>query len=439
MMEISIIDDFDLQKIAHSGQCFRVREFEDGTFRFVTGREVLYIKELSAKHFEISCSDEVWSRTWVPYFDLERSYLHIRERIPDSDKYMQLAAREGQGIRILHQDPWETLVTFVVFQRKSIPAIKNSVELLAHMLIDPKLEASKDWYAFHPRGIYDKGPVKRFLMEHGIPHTKSGPLNITKAANINSAWAERRDSPDIANCVIDVVSYLESHNSFPEIQKIGVSLIEKLLREAIRIQELSVEVKPSTDPDYISDLCIKLIDNVPDSGNTPQQIASKLLTYYHLSMHSEIRVTGGDDRASVTSTTSNKPGDVNEEWCNKILKVYEITVKPFDGERIVDSYDCIEKFNQHSEQQIREVIVICRPKDCPTQIRTSGFSFYLGSIDHQNVRYYFWNIYEWVASMLQRMTDEGKELFLFSLNSYVNDVNTSEAVKREWRKIQGIE
>ena len=104
--------------------------------------------------------------------------------------------------------------------------------IVAHMLIDPELEASKNLYAFHPRGIYDKGPVKRFLMEHGIPHTKSGPLNITKAANINSAWAERRDSSDIANCVIDVVSYLESHNSISEIQEIGVSLIKKLLREA---------------------------------------------------------------------------------------------------------------------------------------------------------------------------------------------------------------
>lgn len=311
--------------------------------------------------------------------------------------------------------------------------------IVAHMLIDPELEASKNWYAFHPRGIYDKGPVKRFLMEHGIPHTKSGPLNITKAANINSAWAERRDSSDIANCVIDVVSYLESHNSISEIQEIGVSLIKKLLREAKRIQELSVEVKPSTDPDYISDLCIKLIDNVPNSGNTPQQIASKLLKYYHLSMHSEIRVTGGDDRASVTSTTSNKPGDVNEEWCNRILKVYEITVKPFDEERIIDSYDCIEKFNQHSEQQIREVIVICRPKDCPNQIRTSGLSLYLGSIDHQNVRYYFWNIYEWVVSMLQKMPDEGKEFFLRSLNCYINDANTSEAVKIEWRKLHNIE
>ena len=228
--------------------------------------------------------------------------------------------------------------------------------IVAHMLIDPKLEASKDWYAFHPRGIYDKGPIKKFLMEHGVPHTKSGPLNITKAANINSAWAERRESPDIANCVIDVVAYLESHNSIPEIQEIGVSLIKKLLKKAEHIQKLSVEVKLNSDPDYISELCIKLIDNVPDSGNTPQQIVSKLLKYYHYSMHSEVQVTGGDDRASATSTTSNKPGDINEEWCNKILKVYEITVKPFDEDRIIDSYDCIEKFNQHSEQKIREVI-----------------------------------------------------------------------------------
>lgn len=147
-MKISISDDFDLQKIAHSGQCFRVREFEDGTFRFVTGSEVLYIKELSSKYFEISCSDETWNRTWIPYFDLERNYFHVRETIPGSDTYMQLAAREGHGIRILHQDPWETLVTFIVSQRKSIPAIKNSVELLANRFGEAKTTPYETLYTF---------------------------------------------------------------------------------------------------------------------------------------------------------------------------------------------------------------------------------------------------------------------------------------------------
>lgn len=130
-MNISIADDFDLCKIARSGQCFRVKEFDEGIFRFVTGREVLYIRQQSAGCFEVSCPQETWQRVWVPYFDLGRRYFPVQKIIPDSDGYMKLAAQEGRGIRILHQDPWEMLVTFIISQRKSIPAIQQAVELLA--------------------------------------------------------------------------------------------------------------------------------------------------------------------------------------------------------------------------------------------------------------------------------------------------------------------
>lgn len=130
-MHIAIADDFDLAKIARSGQCFRVKELEDGWFRFITGRNVLYIRQQSAGGFEVSCPEEIWQRVWVPYFDLQRSYSPVQEIIPDSDSYMKLAAQEGRGIRILRQDPWEMLVTFLISQRKSIPAIQHAVELLA--------------------------------------------------------------------------------------------------------------------------------------------------------------------------------------------------------------------------------------------------------------------------------------------------------------------
>jgi N-glycosylase/DNA lyase len=147
-MEISIVDDFDLQKIAQSGQCFRVREFEDGTFRFVTGDEVLYIKKISSDLFEISCDEATWNDTWIPYFDLERCYLLVREAISSSDPYLHQAAKEGQGIRILRQEPWETLVTFIISQRKSIPAIKNSVELLAKRFGTVKTTPYETLYTF---------------------------------------------------------------------------------------------------------------------------------------------------------------------------------------------------------------------------------------------------------------------------------------------------
>jgi N-glycosylase/DNA lyase len=128
---ITIRDDFDLNKIADSGQCFRVRKFSDGLFRFVTKDKVLYIKEVTPRHFSISCGHSEWMDVWNPYFDLSRNYSLIRQAIQPSDKYMVTAANEGAGIRILRQDPWETLVTFIISQRKSIPAIKQSIELLS--------------------------------------------------------------------------------------------------------------------------------------------------------------------------------------------------------------------------------------------------------------------------------------------------------------------
>lgn len=147
-MEITILDDFDIQRIAHSGQCFRVREFEGGVFRFVTGNEVLYIKKVSDHYFEVSCSEKTWNHTWSPYFDFNRSYSSVLGAIPNTDTYMQKAAMEGQGIRILRQDPWETLVTFIISQRKSILSIKKSVELLAERFGETKATPFETLYTF---------------------------------------------------------------------------------------------------------------------------------------------------------------------------------------------------------------------------------------------------------------------------------------------------
>lgn len=130
-MRVIISDDFSLPKIASSGQCFRVKEFGDGTYRFITGKNILYIKNADRDSYEVSCTDEEWKEIWVPYFDLKRNYLEIRKSIPAIDTYLFKAAIEGQGIRILCQDPWEIMVTFIISQRKSISAIKHSVELLA--------------------------------------------------------------------------------------------------------------------------------------------------------------------------------------------------------------------------------------------------------------------------------------------------------------------
>lgn len=131
MRQIDIQDDFDLEKTASCGQCFRAKPLENGLFRFVSGEHVIYIKDMGNHQFSVSCTDDEWKEIWTRYFDLDRSYesLYYEER--EKHEFVRKAMDCGRGIRILRQDPWEMLVTFIISQRKSIPAISKSVEALA--------------------------------------------------------------------------------------------------------------------------------------------------------------------------------------------------------------------------------------------------------------------------------------------------------------------
>lgn len=126
-----IEDDFSPEKIMRSGQCFRVLRREDGAYRFITGREVLYLRPLGESAWEASCEEETWERVWAPYFDLGRDYRALRAAAAGKHPFIDEAMGLGEGLRLLRQDPWEMLVTFILSQRKSIPAISSAVETLA--------------------------------------------------------------------------------------------------------------------------------------------------------------------------------------------------------------------------------------------------------------------------------------------------------------------
>lgn len=303
------------------------------------------------------------------------------------------------------------------------------------MRLDNKFRASTGFYDCNPRAIYE-GSIKDFLIEKDIPHTKSGPLNVAKAVvALDMVWAEPRD--EAAKEVVKLVNFLEedSSNLEEKINNLGVSMLRRLITHSNNIAALSVEIDPSEDPNFLYYLCYELITKAPDAGNTPQKIAAFLLKSYHTLFQTGIEVTGGEDRASVTNTTSKKPGDVNEECEGHIYNVYEITVKKFDIARIKDSYDCISIYNDTYSTDINEITVICRPEDCPPDMKQSGLYGYLGQYTYQNIIYYYWDIFEWISNMLQHMTAKGRKEFYLLLNSYINETNTSEEVKRLWKKL----
>ena len=68
---------------------------------------------------------------WIDYFDLERDYSAIKKKLAEIDKYLNASVDFGYGIRILKQDPFETLISFILSANNNIPRIKGCVEKIA--------------------------------------------------------------------------------------------------------------------------------------------------------------------------------------------------------------------------------------------------------------------------------------------------------------------
>ncbi len=144
-MKITIDDDLDLDRIIDSGQCFRPSRIEEGVYRFITGDHVVQITnetlcsgktvnpDRDATTLSVSCTRKEWESIWHDYFDLDTNYRQIRKSIPKDDKFLTAAAKSGAGIRILRQDRFEMLISFIISQRKSIPAIRTSIERLVKL------------------------------------------------------------------------------------------------------------------------------------------------------------------------------------------------------------------------------------------------------------------------------------------------------------------
>lgn len=147
------LDHFDIKQILESGQVFRFEKIAEHSFILNAKQKLIKIvqqEESSSAIFyntNISEMDEVWS----PYFDLETSYAYIANTLREKDPFMKQAVDFGKGIRILKQDPWEMLISFIISQNKSIPQIKTCIENISCAFgfpINEQTGQEKNYYSF---------------------------------------------------------------------------------------------------------------------------------------------------------------------------------------------------------------------------------------------------------------------------------------------------
>lgn len=352
----------------------------------------------------------------------------IAERYDEVTKLMEQLINKAQEnnyvLKPAFSNDLSTLFSTTVWGFREITLV-----ITIARLHDPNFKASEAFYDCNPRPLYE-GPIRDKLLSLNVPNRKSGPLNVAKATvGINGEWAGQRRPSNVAKAVVNIVQWIES-SSNEELENFGACLMSKFLAEAERVESLNVDVDPKSDPYFISIACTKLITKTPDGGNTPQRIFGQLLHSYHEDINSGIIVTGYEDRASTTSLTSKKPGDVNEETLSGvILRIYEVTVKPFNMQRIKESYDTVKAYEKENGTPINEILVVCRKNDIPVEMEPTNLNGMLGKYSYRDVEYYFIDIYEWLMLQLLRMTPNARILFYESLGEYIREPNTAEKVK----------
>ena len=125
-------ETFNLKDIFECGQCFRWNEQEDGSYTGIWKENVVNIKkEREDFVFTGICENNNLEEEIQKYFDLDRNYEEIKKELSKKDEYMKTSIAYGKGIRILNQDLWETIISFIISANNNIPRIKGIIERLS--------------------------------------------------------------------------------------------------------------------------------------------------------------------------------------------------------------------------------------------------------------------------------------------------------------------
>ena len=130
---VSEIELFTVSQTFDCGQCFRFTVTENEAVGYAYGRKITFTQLSENEIFISPCTEEEFHTLWKSYLSLDTDYKSVREEmisLRKSDVSLSAAMETGKGIRILRQEPWETLCSFIISQNNNIPRIKKIIDAL---------------------------------------------------------------------------------------------------------------------------------------------------------------------------------------------------------------------------------------------------------------------------------------------------------------------
>lgn len=125
------VSDFDPKHIFECGQCFRWKDQGDGSYTGVAKRRVINVSREGDTIYLKNTNLEDFNNIWKDYFDLDTDYSKIKNELRNMDEYLEKATEFGWGIRLLRQDPWEMIISFIISSNNRIPMIQKAIKNLS--------------------------------------------------------------------------------------------------------------------------------------------------------------------------------------------------------------------------------------------------------------------------------------------------------------------
>jgi len=194
---------FNIKDTLECGQTFRFYEYENG-YLIISGSRACYAYEKDNSTI-IECLDGDKDYFYA-YFDLERDYEKIvKKAVEYGNEMLKTSAQNAKGIRILRQDKFEMIISFVISQNNNIPRIKSIIEKLCFSLGEKKSFLGKEYYAFPTiESILSK--EKSFFTSLGLGYRDAYILETANALNttLNISVLESLSTTDLKNALVSV-------------------------------------------------------------------------------------------------------------------------------------------------------------------------------------------------------------------------------------------
>lgn len=144
---IKDVKNFNLKHIFECGQCFRWNKCSNGNYIGVAYGKVIELEEKENDIIIYNATESDFLNIWCEYFDLYRDYSAIKQEL-DKDPILHKSVKFGYGIRLLKQEPFETLISFIISANNRIPRIKKAVDTISKKWGKKLIYKDKEYFAF---------------------------------------------------------------------------------------------------------------------------------------------------------------------------------------------------------------------------------------------------------------------------------------------------